>query len=544
MPETPDILLARAGAHYRAGRYDAAADCVLEIVAQVPNHFDALHLLGVLCLVRGQRADSFCYLTRASRLLPDQTQMNLNLTNACLALKLFSRAEEISRAVVSRHPDSINAWNNLGISLREQQRGEEALVAYRTALTLEPDNLPALSNLGNALADLGRHQEAADAFRAALAGIGDDPASAERAAELLNALSLTLVNLDRPEEALVLFQNETSRGRKTLNLEWNLSLLLLQLGDYGAGWRAFESRLGIKGHDKPRADATIIDIKAVSGKRILLTGEQGRGDVIQFVRYASLLSDQGATVYLSVYDDLKRLLSGMRGVAQVVGEDDYEPAYDMVTPLLSLPLAFGTLIRTIPAQVPYLCADPERVAVWRERVGPKTDLRVGLAWSSTNPRPERAAQFSVVRPLLDCTKTSFHMLQKVVSAEEMQIIESDGRMRDYRAELTDFAETAALIEALDLVITIDTGVAHLAGALGKPVWIMLPFVAEWRWLRHREDSPWYPTARLFRQSAPGDWNGVVTRIALALSQPRARLGRASGRKPKPLSFARLDRSFA
>lgn len=515
MPASPDVLLAQAAAYYRSGAFEEAAQCGLDIVAQAQDHFDALHLLGVVCLNRGLAADAACYLARAVRLRPDNALVNINLGKAWLALKLFPRAEAVSRHVVASHPGNADAWNNLGNAMTEQQRMDEGIAAYRTALACKPDLEAAHFNLAKALIASDRHDEAVDSYRAALAC-----APAERVADILAALGHGLVELDRAEEALAVFESEQASRAEPLDLTWYRSLLHLQLGDYAAGWRDYESRWSVKGHDKPRADGSVIDIAAVAGKRILVTSEQGRGDVIQFVRYAPLLAALGATVYLSIYDDLKRLLTGMPGIAGVHGEDEDEPSYDIVTSTMSLPLAFHTTIETIPSHVPYISVAPDRAAAWAVKLGTTPKCRVGLAWSSSNPGAARAMTLTVLRPLLDCPGAVFHSLQKELNATDMEYFRRDGRVLDHRAALIDFAETAALIEALDLVVTIDTGVAHLAGALGKPVWIMLPHVAEWRWLRHRDDSPWYPTARLFRQTSRGDWDGVVARVAAALNQLR------------------------
>ncbi len=519
MSETPHALIARAAIHYRAGDFDAAAQCGLDIVARVPDHFDALHLLGVLCLNRGQSADAANYLTRAARSASRNTQSCLNLGNAWLALKCSQRAEAAFRLALAFEPDCVDASIGLGIALTDRNNIDEGIAAYRAALAHQPNNAAIHFNLGKALVALDRRDEALESYRAALACAPPDMPAA-RIVDILHNLGGVLVDLDRPEEALALFDAEQARRSVPLALDWNRSLLQLQIGDYAAGWRDYESRWTVEGHDKPRPDSTIIDLSCVAGQRILLTGEQGRGDIVQFVRYAPLLAERGATVYLSVYDDLKRLLCDMPGIAKVFGEDENIPLYDITTPLLSLPLAFGTTIDTIPACVPYLRAAPDRVAAWQEKFGPNPDRRVGLTWSSTNPGAARSTDLTRLRPLLDCPGISFHALQKDTNPDDLQFMQRDGRIRDHRAELSDFAETAALIEALDLVIAIDTGVAHLAGALGKPVWVMLPHVAEWRWLRHRSDSPWYPSARLFRQTAPGDWDELARRVAAALTQRR------------------------
>ncbi len=515
MSDTAQATIARAAVHYSAGEIGAAMQCAREIVARDPEHFDALHLLGVLCLGRRQVADSVCYLTRALRAMPDNVQANLNLGNAWLSLQAFDRAEAVLRRVAALQPDSVDALNDLGIALTGLHRPQDALAVYRTALALQPNRTASHFNCGNALVALGHQEDALARYRQALASAPDD-LSRERLVAILHAIGGALVQLDRPDEALALFAREQAIRPYPLDLVWNRSLLHLQIGDYAAGWRDYESRWAVEGHDKPRPDGNIVDLATVAGKRILVVGEQGRGDVIQFARYGPLLSEHGGTVYLSVYDDLKRLLSSMHGIAQVFGESDNEPAYDLATPMLSLPLAFGTTLDTVPASVPYLHAEPERVAAWRKRLGPGTMRHVGLVWSSTNPGAARSTALQSLRPVLDCPNIVFHALQTEIDAADLAFMAGCERIQDHRTALTDFAETAAAIAAFDLTIAIDTGIAHLAGALGRPVWVMLPHIAEWRWLRHRADSPWYPTARLFRQARPGDWHELACRVAAAL----------------------------
>jgi hypothetical protein len=221
-----------------------------------------------------------------------------------------------------------------------------------------------------------------------------------------------------------------------------------------------------------------------------------------------------------VYDNLRSLLSRIPGVSRVIGEDDFEPPYDFVTSLLSLPLAFKTDVDTIPTRMPYLSADPDLVAAWLARLGERTGPRVGLAWWGAQHIPSRSMRFPTLTPLLEQAEISFHSLQQDLPDRERILLLEDGRIEDHAAEVGDFAKTAALVETMDIIVTVDTSFAHLAGAMGKPVWIMLPYVADWRWLRHRDDSPWYPTARLFRQTSRGDWDEVVARVAAALDQLR------------------------
>ena len=510
-----DAIFTQAAAYYGAGDFDAAARCALTVVAQTPDHFDALHLLGVICLNRGLLADAACYLERAAQFQPDHPLLSVNRGNAWLALHQFSRAETTSRRALVSEPGHLDALQNLAIALASQNRTQDAIEVYRTALLHKPDHTPALFNMAVALAALDRLGEAEIAYRTALR-TAPPSLPPSRMANILSGLGGVLAALDRPEEALALFRSETAGRVEPLDLAWFTSLLHLQLGDYEPGWQAYESRWQVPAHDRPHANAVVPDIATVTGKRILVAGEQGRGDIVQFARYVPLLAERGATVYLAAYDDLKVLLSTLPGVAGVIGEDELEPPHDIVAQVCSLPLAFRTTVATIPANVPYLHADPHRAAAWRARLVGAPARHIGLVWSSTNPGAARSMDLARLGALLDCPNAVFHALQKDIGDADMAFMRASGRLSDHRSALTDFAETAALIEALDLVITIDSAVAHIAGAMGKPVWIMLPHVAEWRWLRSRTDSPWYPSARLYRQPTPGDWDGLVGQIAGAL----------------------------
>jgi tetratricopeptide (TPR) repeat protein len=512
MAEAPAALLARAAAHFGAGEWDAAAACAYELVGQVPDHFDGLHLLGVLCVRRGWLADGLSYMERAARLNPGHPLLMLNRCKAWLNLEQPERAEALARAVIAVQPNNADAFSQLGSALAKQDRQEAAVAAYRSALAMQPDYAPAHYNLGQALEALGRLAEAEAAFRSALdhapAGL-----AAERMVDILGSLGRVLTAQGRAAEARALLAGARSDA---LDLDWFESLVCLQLGDYEAGWRAYEARWRVAAHGKPWPGAIVPDISRISGRRILLVAEQGRGDVIQFCRYARLLAERGTVVYVRVYDDVKRLVSTLAGVAGVVGEDEREPEHEIVAHLMSLPLAFGTTIDTVPAYERHLSADADRVAWWRGHLARDGgSRRIGLVWSSVNPGASRSMALARLLPLLDVPGTSFHALQKEISDADLALMAADGRIRDRRASLTDFAETAALIAALDLVITIDTAVAHIAGALGRPVWVLLPHVAEWRW-GSGFMTPWYPSARLYRQPTPGDWDGLVGTVAVAL----------------------------
>jgi hypothetical protein len=333
---------------------------------------------------------------------------------------------------------------------------------------------------------------------------------------MVAALCHVFVEQERYEDALAVFACAPPGLAGNPVLAWNESLTRLMLGDYAQGWRLYERRFEVLAHDPPRPAAQVLDPAAVAGRRVLLFGEQGRGDVIQFARYLPMLAARGATVLVEAYSDLLPLLGEVPGVAAVAEPGGPVPPHDLLTPLLSLPLAFGTELDSIPAAVPYLRPPEARLAAWSARLGPRVRPRVGLCWWGFQHIPKRSIPGFMLAPLLGCEDLEFHAVQKDITPSDADWLARHPSVRVHAAALRDFADTAALLQQMDLVISIDTAVAHLAGALGRPVWIMLPFSPDWRWLRGREDSPWYPSARLFRQGRSEVWPDVVQRVAAAL----------------------------
>ena len=499
-----------AARYYAAHDYDEAARCCCELIAQDPHHFDALHLLGVVHLDRGRLTDAVDYLRRAVAERDHDSRVNYHLGTALLGDGRFANAEAALRRSLLGRPDDVGALNNLGNALIGLGQYAEALACFERVLRQEPAHLPARYNAARSLAALDLVDEAIAGFQSALA---DAPADTQpdRLADIYSGLGQALVEARRFEEAIVVCR--ALAAIKPGVAAWHESLILLLRGDFAEGWRKYESRWDVPEHDRPREDAQVPALTEMTGKRVLLIPEQGHGDLIQFSRYAPLLAARGAQVSVQTYAELQALMLTLDGVGAVVNPDEAEPASDIVTPLLSLPLVFGTDLASVPNRVPYLRAPADRLAAWRERLGKRTRRRIGLAWHGTQHIPKRSVPFAALRQILAAGDAEFHSLQKEPVGEDAALI-------DHHAELQDFADTAALISLLDLVVTIDTAVAHLAGALGKPVWIMLHHNADWRWLLERDDSLWYPTARLFRQKRPGDWAGVVADVVRALGSVR------------------------
>ena len=505
-----------AARHYAAGDLASTARVCLGILETDPRHCDALHLLGVVCTRLGQRADGVSYLSRAAALRPEDPRLLSNLGNAFGGVRRFDQAAALYQRARDLGLHEAPLLNNLGLALLALDRIEEATGCFQEALRLDPAHSASLYNLARARAEAGAFQEAEADFRRLQTALPADT-SAERVTDVANEFARLYMRQERPEDALAVLRALTARWPDIEVPRWNEALVLLTLGRYAEGWAAYESRWLAPEHDAPHPHHAVLDLGQVAGKRVLVKEEQGRGDVIQCLRYLRPLAARGARVSLSVYEDLVPLALEIPEVEQVTASDAPDVEHDLLTSIMSLPLAFRTGLASIPDAFPYLRTPASRVARMRQHLGPAQGPRVGVVWSgSARSHPRSAMNAAALEPLLRRPGITFHCLQKEIRAQDRAWIEGGGVVVTHEAMLRDFADTAALIEAMDMVISIDTAVAHLAGALARPVWIMLPFDPDWRWLLGRGDTPWYPTARLFRQAAPGDWAGVVRAVAAAL----------------------------
>jgi Flp pilus assembly protein TadD len=422
------------------------------------------------------------------------------------------------RRLLALRPDLPEAQFNLGVALARLGRFEEAAGQFRRAIALRPDYMAAHNNLGTALRELGRPEEAEAAFRAV---VRLAPALPQAHFNLGNAMKA----LGRADAAETCYRSALALKPDYHDATFNLATLLLAQGDMAPGWEAFEARWHTAALRADRRDFAVPLWRgeAGDGGTLLIHAEQGFGDTLQFCRYAPLAAARGWRVVLEVQPPLVRLLAGLPGVAQIVGRGEALPPFDRQCPMLSLPLAMGTTLQTVPAATSYLHADPARTAVLAARLAASAPdgLRVGVVWAGS-PRTDlpprdaaharrRSLDPALLAPLFDIPGLRFVSLQKAgpLAPPEMPMI-------DVMAEMEDFADTAALIAALDLVISVDTSVAHLAGALGRPVWVMTRRDHCWRWLEGRTDSPWYPALRIYRQSVQDDWTGVVAAVAADL----------------------------
>jgi tetratricopeptide (TPR) repeat protein len=397
--------------------------------------------------------------------------------------------------------------------LHELGRYDEALASHARALALRPCDAAALNNHGVTLHKLGRLDQALASYDSALAARPDY-------AEALVNRGVTLHDLTRYDEALASYDRAIALRPDDADAHFFTSLSRLLTGDFGRGWIEYEWRKGasttISKRDFPQP--LWLGEDDIAGKTILLHSEQGFGDTVQFCRYAPLVAARGAAVMVEVEQPLVDLMTGVAGVARVIAKGDPLPDFDVQCPLLSLPLAFKTRLETIPSGAGYLHAPAQAARNWDVRLGVKRRPEVGLAWAGNAGHVrdrERSIGLRELLPLLDVDVT-FVSLQKEVRAADAETLEKRCEIRHFGDELKDFSDTAALISRLDLVISVDTSIAHLAGALGKPVWVLLTHVPDWRWLLDRDDSPWYPTARLFRQDSSREWNSALARVRDAL----------------------------
>jgi tetratricopeptide (TPR) repeat protein len=562
-----ETLLRQAVALQQNAAYAEAEELYREILRLRPKHFDAIQLLGALALQAGRLEEGMTLLKQATAINGMQAPIHSNLAYAYNALHRYKEGLASANRALALRADFVDALNNRGNALAGLDQPAEALASFERALTLQAGFAQGWNNRACVLRDLGRPADAlascdqaialqptyADAWsnRAnALSDLNrpdDAEASYQRALELTpsladawNNLGLTLVDLGRHEQALRSYQQALTLNPAFAEAHWNESLCLLQMGRLAQGWQKYEwrwERNRIKAGKRLFAQPLWLGDLSLEGKTILLHAEQGLGDTLQFCRYAAMVAKLGARVLLEVQPELMRLLSKLEGVAELIEQGQPLPPFDCHCPLLSLPLAFRTSVETIPSATPYLFADAHAAQTWAERIGtgaPHT-LKVGLVWAGGN-RPHiaelrkndarRSISLETLRPLFDVPQVRFFSLQKGPAAQQLALAPDLGeRVVDYTHELADFADTAALVSNLDLVITVDTAVAHLAGALGKPVWILNRFDTCWRWMLERSDSPWYPSAQLFRQPSLGDWTSAIASVQQAL---RARAEHAIG----------------
>jgi tetratricopeptide (TPR) repeat protein len=575
---------------HQSGRFREAEGLYRQVLSSAPDHPDALHFLGVLAgqfhrhdvavelirralsfrpgdidarfnlatnLIRLGRSDeAIAEFDRVLQKQPDDPDAHLLVADL---LRQASRKDEaishLKRTIALRE-NNPDAYNNLGNLLQERGDVDDAIRCFERSLVLRPGNSQTLNNLGNALRQKGQFEAAREALVRAAAAQPDSPqihlnlgnvqfdlGEPERTVEeyqtalkfapsypeAWNHLGVAQRATGKVEEALAAHRRALSLRPDYAEARYAESWALLLLGRFEEGWRAYESR--------PRAAAGWNRFpnpwkgEALEGRRILLHAEQGFGDTLQFARFASAVKNLGGRVILECQRELVSLLGGLVDVEDVVARDDTLPRFDVHCPLMSVPFVMNLGVKDIPQTVPYVRTDRARVVRWANHLAQfGAGLHVGIAWTGRATHTDdrrRSMSLADFAPLAELKSITFHSLQVGAAGDEVRLAPGGLRVIDHREELKDFSETAGLLANLDLVITVDTAVAHLAGVTGKDTWTLLHFAPDWRWMLEREDSPWYPSMRLFRQRRRADWGEVIVRIATELRSRYADPRRAS-----------------
>jgi Flp pilus assembly protein TadD len=507
---------------HRNGLLREAEVLYRQVLAVAPDHPDALHLLGVIASQAGRHDLAADLILRAIHRNPTAAEYHANLGLALAAMNQFSQAIAAYQQAIALRPDFPDALNNLGKAHDLSGQTAQAVECYRRAIALKPDFASAHSNLAQALCMAGETD-------AAIAALQQTIALAPQSAQAYNNLGNAFYRKGDPVAAEQACRNALILRPDLPDAHLNLAVALLMQGKLPEGFKEYAWRSRVQGTMVPRRSfmQPRWDGSELLGRRILLHVEQGFGDMIQFIRYVPMVVQRGGKVIVDCPEQFIRLLSGQFDVGHWITNLSESVQFEVHCPLLDLPMVFETSLESIPSDVPYIKAEARLADRWRDRLCSATQstndkpMHVGLAWAGSlahaNDR-KRSMTLSTLAPLAEIDNLHFISLQKGPGAVEASNPPGPMNLTDWTPELNDFADTAALIANLDLIITIDSAVAHLAGAMGKPVWLLLPFLPDWRWMMHREDSPWYPTMRLFRQPAPGDWETPVRKVGDALRE--------------------------
>jgi tetratricopeptide (TPR) repeat protein len=550
MPNSPvDPLMRQALAHHQAGRVAEAEKLYRQIIATDPNQAAALHLLGVIAHQANRSAEAVDLLGRSLRLQPAVPRAWYNYAEALRATKRYEEALAAYRTGFAQDRPLAADISNFGIVLCEAGRMAEAIAQFRRAIAADDRFPEAWNNLANALQETGDYSGALEAYHRSIAlrptladsinnmgvclekldRLDESEAASRRALALNPKLATGYINLAYVLRRLGRFEEALQTNRKGLELlptspegQWNAACLELTFGNWAVGLPAYESRYRIS-HVSPDRNlpGPRWDGSDLNGRTILVHEEQGFGDMIMAARFAPLVAARGGKVILQVLPALVDLMKSVEGVEQVVSAADALPAYDVHAPLMSLMLLLKMTRQTIPTKVPYLQPDAARVGQWGDRLqkalalsgAPDRALRVGLVWQGrVKPDRLRAISPELLAPLAAVPGVVMVSLQKPELPPEPPPRPAPFPIIDLTEQINDFADSAALLTHLDLLITIDTATAHLAGAMGREVWTFIPFVPDWRWELAGDRTLWYPTMRLFRQSIRNDWPGPISRV--------------------------------
>lgn len=514
--------------YFGLGNSSKAEACYREVISLAPDHAESYINLGQLLRQQNRFHESVIAFKTAIKIRPDNPDAHNDLGRSLIGCFDLEAAECAFRQATRLKPEFDNAHSNLGNVLHELGRLAEAESAHRNAIRLSPAFADAHSNLGNVLRDMGRMAEAEESCRTAISIKSDFADAYSNLGDILQQQGRMVEAKDNYLKAIRLAPNSAPT-------HWNFSHLLLTVGDYCEGWKLYEWRWYLNNANRSiKRDYAVPrwwGNTSIVGQTILIYPEQGIGDSIQCARYIPLLVERGAKVILEAPAQLVSVMQTLPCPVTVIASGETSPAFDLHCPIMSLPLAFKTTVETIPLNIPYLFANKERANRWTAKMVTERSLKVGLVWSgglrldqpqtwATNRR--RNIPLELLAPL-NLPGIKFYSLQKGDEAvEQLKALNAFNwpgpPIIDFTDEIKNFADTAALLEHLDLVISVDTSTAHLAAAMGKPVWLLNRFDTCWRWFLERTDSPWYPTVRIFRQPSLGDWETVIKNVSTELSQ--------------------------
>jgi Flp pilus assembly protein TadD len=502
-PEDPDALHLLGALMAQQGNAVVALDLIDRAIQIDPACPDFYNNKGLILLNTGRYEESAVAHRKAIELNPQLPEAHNNLGNALVKCDRLAEAAAAFANTISLKPDYARAHTNLGVVFHRQNKLDEAIASYRTALNYEPNHAESHSNLGVALRETGDLEQAIAEYRAAIAA---DPNCIDAYANLGAALH----DVGRSEEAIAAHTRAIELNPRSAPPHYNLALTLLQSGDFVRGFTEYEFR-AYSVWSRNQFKTPPWDGHDLAGRSILVHGEGGFGDIIQFSRFVPMVKDRGGRVIFQVLPELVRLFASLGGAETVVSKSEPAPAFEYHCPLLSLPHIFGTMLETVPNK-PYLSADAALARQWAGRFAGETRRRIGLAWTGS-PRLRshhiRTVPLESVAALGDLPNVRIASLQQDHPRAEPP---TGVKWDNWMSEVGDFADLAGLIANLDLVVSADTAAAHLAGAMGKKVYLLLPQFGDWRWLRNRADSPWYPSMTIIRQQSAGDWAGVVARL--------------------------------
>lgn len=497
-------------------RLDEAAAAFHQAIALDPNSVIAYNSLGVLLREQEQYQEALSCYQKALVIHPNAAETLNNMGNVYKDLDRIEEAMGCYRQAIDADPNYAFAYNGLAVAYLEQKDSKNAIACYQKAINLKPDYAEAHSNLGKVLMEQGEmeasrfHLERAMILRPHLA-------------DSYYNLGTLLAKDRKLEESITLFDRALALNPNHNEVRWNRSLMLLAKGDYTAGWAEYDARLQLKEFPRRPLNKPMWDGAPLAGKRILVLPEQGFGDTFQFLRYLPLVKERGGHVIFECLPHVRSLLTHCQGVDELVLLKDSMAApsvdHDCYIYLLSLPHLFQTTLETIPTVNRCLTIEPSLAAHWQNRLANDKKMNIGIVWACHSANETwhiRSTVLSNFLPLAERPQVTLYSLQKDADPNELDLPKHQGRIVNLASDIRDFADTAAMIQNLDLVITVDTAVAHLAGLLKKPTWVLIPYEYDWRWLRERTDSPWYPTLRLFRQPRRGDWESVFGQVAAAL----------------------------